>query len=73
MQNEGVVFGQRERVGSEIVEFRLAQANRRLHLARRLLLAQNVGDIVGPERARRLGLLDGGGYGFRTVVADHFE
>ncbi len=46
LQNEGVVFGQRERVGNEIVDLRMAEANGRLHLAWRLLLAQDVGDVV---------------------------
>jgi hypothetical protein len=73
LQNERVVFGQRERVGGEIVELRLAKANRRLHLTGRSLLTQNVGHVIGPIRARRVGPLDGGGDGFRAVVADQFE
>ena len=73
MQDEGVVFSQRERVGGEVIQLRLAEANRRLHLARRLLLAQNVGDVVGAKGASRVSFLDRAGYGLGAVVANELE
>jgi len=42
-------------------------------VSRGLLLAQDVGEVVGAEGARRGSLLDGSGYGFRSVLADQFQ
>ena len=73
MQNEGVVSRQRERVGSKVIQLRLAEANRRLHLAPRILLAQNVRDVIGAKGACRVGLLNCTGNRFRAIVANEFE
>jgi hypothetical protein len=73
LQNEGIVFSQRKRVGGEFVQFQLPEADRRLHLAPCLHLAQNVGNVVGAESAGGMGLLHRGGCGFRSVVANQFE
>ena len=72
-ENEGIVSSQRERIGGEFVQLRLAEANRRLHLPPRLLLAQNVGDVIGAESAGGVGFLDRAGDRFGAVVADEFE
>ena len=64
---------QRQRVGGQIVQAWVAQAEGRLCLSRRLLLAKNVGHIVGAERAGRGSLLDGIGHWFRSVLADQFQ
>jgi hypothetical protein len=73
LENEGIVSSQRERVGSEVIQLRLAEANRRLHLASRILLAQNVRDVIGAKGAGRIGLLHRAGDRFRAVVANQFE
>ena len=73
MQNEGVVSQQRQRVGGEFVQPRIAKAKRRLFAAWALLLPQNVGDVIGTESAGGGGLLDGAGHGVRTVLANEFK
>ena len=73
MQNEGVVSRQRERVGSEVIQLRLAETNRRLHIAPRILLAQNVSDVIGAKGTCRVGLLNRTSDRFRAVVANEFE
>ena len=73
MQNEGVVSSQRERVGGEVIQLRLAETNWRLHLAPRILLAQNVSDVIGAKGACRVGFLNCTGNRFRAVVANEFE
>ena len=64
---------QRERVGGEVIQLRLAETNRRLHLAPRILLAQNVGDVIGAKGACGVGFLHRAGNRFRAVVANQFE
>ena len=72
-ENEGVVLGQRERIGGELVQRRIAELKRRLHLATLLLLTQDVSDIVGAERARRVSFGNGCDDSFRTIFADQPE
>ena len=73
MQNEGIVFSQGERVGDELVQLGLAQPHRRLHVTPGLLLAQNVGDVIGTEGACGVSLLYRGGNCLRAVIANQFE
>ena len=73
LQNESVVFSQRERVSGEFIQFRSAETNRRLHLAPPPLLEQNVSDVIGAKGACRVGLLNRAGDRFRTVVANEFN
>ena len=42
-------------------------------MARGLLLAQDVGNVIGAEGARLGGLLDGLGYRLGSVLADQFQ
>src|SRR5579863_1010202 len=72
-ENEGVVFQQRDRVGGEFVEQRIAQPERRLRTARRSLLAQDVGNVVGAESARGGGFFDSARHILRTVLANQFQ
>ena len=51
LQDETVVGSQRKRIGGEFIQLRLPEANRRLHVPRSLVLAQNVGDVIGAESA----------------------
>src|ERR1017187_3760304 len=66
-KNEGVVFQQRDGIGDEFVEERVAQPKRWLWSARRSLLAQDVRDIVGAESAGGSGLFDSDGHVLRFV------
>jgi len=36
-------------------------------------LSDKVGDVIGSEGSRGIGFLDGGGNGFRSVIAYEFE
>ena len=72
-KNEGVISQQRERVGDEFIQPRIAEAKRWLFAAWRLLLPQNVGDVIGAESASGGGLVDGAGHGVRTILANEFE
>src|ERR1035437_4168195 len=73
LQNEGVVSQQRQRVGGEFVQPRIAEAKRWLFAAWALLLPQNVGNVIGAESAGGGGLLDGAGHSVRTVLANEFK
>jgi hypothetical protein len=73
LQDEGVISSQREWVGGEVVQLRLTEANRWLYLAPRILLAENVGDVIGAEGACRVSSLDRARYGLRAVVANEVE
>src|SRR5450759_5336557 len=73
LKNEGVVGEQRQRIGDQLVQPRVAESERRLFPARALLLPQNVGDIVGSEGACRGSFLNGAGHGLGSVLPDQFE
>src|SRR5260370_30036765 len=73
LQNEGVVSQQRQRVGDEFIQPRIAEAKRRLFAAWALLLPQNVGDVIGAESAGGGGLLDGARHSGGTVLAAKVE
>src|SRR5260370_10669378 len=73
LQNEGVVSQQRQRVGDEFIQPRIAEAKRLLFAAWALLLPQNVGDVIGAESAGGGGLLDGAGHGVGTVLANELK
>ena len=73
MEDEGVVFKQRQRIGSEFVQQGITQNQRRLRATWGLLLPQDVGDIVGAESARRGSFFDRASHGFWPVLADEFE
>ena len=45
----------------------------RLCLSRRLLLAKNIGHVIGAESAARGSFFDGIGHRFRSVLADQFQ
>jgi hypothetical protein len=70
MQNESVISGQRERVGGQFIQRRIFQAQRRLNVSAGLLLMQDVGDIVCPERAGRVSFRQSCGNGVWTIFAD---
>ena len=73
MKNESVVVGQRNRIGGEVIQLGLFEAERRLNLATGLLLAQNVGDVIGAKGASRLCFGHCGGNRFWTVLTNKME
>ncbi len=73
MEDEGVIFEQRQRIGGEFVQQRITQNQRRLRATWGLLLPQDVGDVVGAKGTCRGRFFDGASHGFRSVLADEFE
>src|SRR3984893_13612898 len=59
VKNESVIFQQRQRICSQVVQPWVAQAEGRLCLPGGLLLAQDVGDVLGAEGAGRGSFRDG--------------
>src|SRR5665213_1270103 len=72
-ENEGVVSQQREGIGDECIEQRIAQTQRWLRAARRSLLAQDICDIVRAESAGGCGFFDGNGNVLRAILPNQFE
>src|SRR5271165_2851817 len=60
-KNESVVGQQRQRIGRQFVQPRIAETKGRLRPARRLLLAEDVGHIVGAEGASGIRFGEGAG------------
>ena len=69
LKNEGVVVQQRQRVGHQLVQLGIAELQRGLRIARRELLAQEIGDVIGSEGAGGKGFLEGGGHLLRGRTA----
>jgi hypothetical protein len=67
-EDEGVIVQQRDGVGGEFVEQRIAQPERRLRTAWRSLLAQDVGHVIGAEGTGRGGFFDSARYILGTVL-----
>src|SRR6516165_1930632 len=72
-ENEGVVFQQRDGVGGQLVEQRIAQPQRWLGPSRRTLLAQDVGDVVGTESSGRGSFFDSASDVFRAILPHQFQ
>ena len=72
-KNESVVFSQRKRISGERVERGVFETQRRLNLAGRLLLAEDVSDVIGAESACGMGLGERIGYRRRAVFTDETE
>ena len=73
MEDEGVIFEQRQGVCSEFVQQRIAQNQRRLWAPRRLLLAQDIGNVIGTEGAGGRSLFNSGRHGFGSILTDEFQ
>jgi len=73
MQDESVVFGQRKRIGGQLVESGIFQAQRWLNISAALLLAENVGNVIGAESASRVSLRQRLSDRIRAVVANESE
>jgi hypothetical protein len=72
-KNKNVVVSQRNGIGGKVIQFRLLEAERRLNLAPGPLLAQDVGDVVGAERAGCVRFAERGSNGFRSVFANQID
>ncbi len=64
---------QGQRIGGQIVQPWVAQTKGRLSLSGSLLLAQNVGNVIGAESVGRGSFLDGAGHRFWSILADKFQ
>ena len=73
MKNEGVVVGQGNRIGGEVIQLGLFEAEPRLNLAPGLLLAQNVGDVIGAERSSGMRFAERLGNGFGSVLPNQIH
>ncbi len=73
MEDEGVISEQRQRIGGQFVQQRIAQTKWRLVAAWTLLLPKDVGDIVGAERTCRRSLFDRVSNCFGPILADEFK
>lgn len=73
MEDEGVIFEQRQRIGSEFVQQGIAQNQGRLWAPWGLLLAQDIGDVVGAEGAGARSFFDSASHGFGTILTDEFQ
>lgn len=73
MKNEGVVFGQRERVGDKFIQRRIFETKWRLNFAALLPLTEDVADVIGPESTRGVGLRDGRRDRFRPIFTNKRE
>ena len=56
-----------------MIQSRIFQLQRRLNITAGLLLAEDVGDIVGAESAGGMRFFKGGGHGIGAIVADESE
>jgi hypothetical protein len=66
LQDECVVFGQRQRIGGQLIQGRIFQLQGRLNIPAGLLLTKDVGNVVRTKGAGGAGLLEGGYDGVRT-------
>ena len=73
MKNEGVVFGQRERVGDKSIQGRIFETKRRLNFASLLLLMEDVADVIGAESPRGVGFRDRRRDRFRAIFPNKRE
>lgn len=73
MQNEGIVLGQRKRIGGEIVQCRISEAERWLHVPALLLLAEDIRNVIGAESSCGVRFSESGGHGFRSVFTNKHE
>src|SRR6266702_4600232 len=73
VKNEGVVLEQRQGVGGQVVQQRIAQTKRWMWPARTLLLPEDVGDVIGAERPSCGSFLNGSGYRLRPILSDQFQ
>ena len=70
MKNESVVLGERKRIGGEFVQRRISETQRRLHVAPLLLLAEDVGDVIGAESSCGMRFGECGGYCLGSVFTN---
>ena len=73
MKDESVVIGQRQRIGDQFVQLGVFEPQWRLDLAPQSLLAEDVGDVIGAERTRRVRFANSGGDCLRSIVTNQGE
>ena len=73
MQDESVVIGQRQRVGGQFVQLRIVESEWGLDRTLHLLLAKQIGDVIGAECAGGMGFVQSGGDRFWPILANQIE
>jgi len=72
-QDEGIVVEQGQRIGGELIKFRVAQLQGGLGLTRRGDLVQEMGHVIGAESAGGKGFLQGRGHLLGAIRAQQGE
>ena len=73
MENETVIVQQRQGIGRQIIQARILEAQCGLHFPAHLLLAKEVGDIVGAESAGGVGFAESSSYCLGSIFANQRE
>jgi hypothetical protein len=73
VEDEGVVIQQRQGIGDQLVQLRIAELQRWLGIARRELLPQEVGNVIGSIGAGGGCPLERSGHRLGTVLPDQLE
>ena len=73
MENERVIIGQREWIGGQFVELWVLKTQRWLYVAPHSLLTENVGDVIGAERAGGMSPGDRGCDGIGAIFTNQEE
>jgi hypothetical protein len=72
-EDQGIVIEERQRVGRELIEFGVAELERRLHRAGRIHLAQPVSHLISAKGTGGQGFLQRFGDLFGAVSAEQIE
>lgn len=73
LKDERVVIQQRQGIGHQLVQLGIAVLQRRLRIARRELLPQEIGNVIDSKGTGDKRLLEGSRHGFRAVLLDQLE
>lgn len=73
MQNETVVVDERQGIGGQIIQVRILKAQRWLDLTASLLLAKEVGDVIGAKRAGGMSFAESGRYQIRPIFPNQHK
>ncbi len=73
VEDEGVVIQQRQGIGDQLVQLRIAELQRWLGIARRELLPQEIGNVIGSIGVRDRCPLKSPGHCLGAVLPDQLE
>lgn len=72
-ENETVIVDKRQGIGGQFIQPRILETQRWLYLATHLLLAKEVGDVVGAECAGGVRLAESRSHGVRSVFPNQHQ